>query len=117
MKRLIDLLVACMFIAFTLPLTAIVALAIKLESPGPIFYRHPCLDHSGRRIEILKFRTTLHQAQYGGATYRRGASTRIGWFLRYTRIEDLPQLVDVLRGELTLFGDGSNHRDRPKFWP
>jgi putative colanic acid biosysnthesis UDP-glucose lipid carrier transferase len=113
MKRVIDFLIACILIALTLPLMATVAVAIKWESPGPVLYRWDRLTLGGRRVEILKFRTTLHQPQNATPMGRAAPLTRVGWFLRFTRIEDLPQFVNVLRGELTLIGD----RDRPNFLP
>jgi len=105
MKRFADLLIAVILIVWTLPLMVIVALAIKLESPGPVLSRRSKLNRNGRRFELLRFRTTSHRAW--SAVPRR---TRIGWFLHYTRIEDLPQLVNVLRGDLTFIGDKSERR-------
>ena len=112
--RALDLLLACFLIGFTLPLMAIVAVSIKLESPGPIFSRARPRRLGGNDVELLRFRTTLRSAKGGGPIGRGGRLTRIGWFLRYTRIEDLPLLVNVLRGELTLVGTG--RLDRPRFW-
>jgi len=110
MKRIGDLVIACTLIAFTLPLMTIVALAIKLDSPGPVFSRRDRLGLGGRQISALKFRTTVHNPQ---RTRRQDAQlTRVGWFLRYTRIDDLPQLVNVVRGEMSLVGTS---RERPDF--
>lgn len=107
MTRFGDLLIACILIALCLPLMAIVAVAIRLESPGPAFSRRARLTFSGRQIEILFFRTTAHEpldASYGGS--RHGQMTQVGGVLRFTRIDALPQLLNVLRGEMTLFGSG-----------
>lgn len=112
MKRIADLVFACALIALILPLMAIVALAIKLDSPGPVLVCR-YLTRGDRRIEIFKFRTTLHQPQNGPPVSRGAHLTRVGWFLRYTHIEDLPQLINVLRGDLTL--TGTTERDRPDF--
>ena len=110
MKRIGDLVLACALIALTLPLMAIVALAIKLDSPGPIFSRHERRGLGGRQIRALKFRTTVHDPQ---RTRSQGAQlTRVGWFIHYTRINGLPQLVNVLRGEMSLVG---TRRERPNF--
>jgi lipopolysaccharide/colanic/teichoic acid biosynthesis glycosyltransferase len=110
MKHIADLALACVLIALTLPLMAIVALAIKLDSPGPVFSRRKRLGLGGRRIRALKFRTTMHDPQ---RTLPQPAPlTRVGWLLRYTRIDDLPQLVNVLRGEMSLVGTGC---ERPDF--
>ena len=107
--RAANLLVAVTVIAFTLPLFIFVCLAIKLDSPGPIFHRQPRFRHDGRRFFVFKFRTTVHDPD---GTSRpvwdwRAPGTRVGQFLCYTRIEDLPQLVNVLRGEMTLIGTGA----------
>jgi lipopolysaccharide/colanic/teichoic acid biosynthesis glycosyltransferase len=110
MKRIGDLVIACTLIAFTLPLTTIVALAIKLDSPGPVFSRRDRLGLGGRQIGALQFRTRVHHPQ---RTRRQDVQlTRVGWFLRYIRIDELPQLVNVLRGEMSLFGTS---RERPDF--
>ena len=113
MRRLGDLLIAFILIAFSLPLMSIVALAVKLNSPGPIFSRQERLGLGGRRIKILKFRTTLCQSPDRRIGLYDAQVTRVGWFLRCTRIDDLPQLINVLRGELTLIGAGKN---RPAFF-
>ena len=106
-KRIADLVFACALIALTLPLMAIVALAIKSDSPGPVFAHRECRGLGGRNIRVLKFRT-VHDRQH--PPWRRDAHlTRVGWFLRYTRIDCLPQLVNVLRGEMSLFGPGRGH--------
>ena len=111
MKRIADLVLACALIALTLPLMAIVVLAIKLDSPGPVFSHRECLGVGGRHTKVLKFRTTVHDPQR--APWRQDAHlTRVGWFLRYTRIDCLPQLANVLRGEISLLGSS---RDRPDF--
>ena len=117
MKRIGDILIAFILIVFTLPLISIVALAIKLDSPGPILSRKERLGFGGRRCDLLKFRATVHKPQHAEAIRVEDAQvTRVGWFLRWTRIDDLPKLVNVLRGELTLIGTG---RNRPDFidWP
>jgi lipopolysaccharide/colanic/teichoic acid biosynthesis glycosyltransferase len=109
-RQIVNLTFACALIALTLPLMAIVALAIKLDSPGPIFSHRECLGVGGRNTRVLIFRT-VHARQH--PPWRRDAHlTRVGWFLRYTHIDCLPQLVNVLRGEMTLLG---TDRERPDF--
>ena len=102
-ERMADLVIAGVLIAFTLPLMMIVAIAIKCESQGPAFQRQASVGRS-RRLILLTFRTTLHRPEYASNRYRRSETTRVGRFLRYTRIETLPQLINVLRGEVTLIG-------------
>ena len=94
--RIADVLIAAALLVFTFPLMMFIALAIKLESSGPALYRRHRLGRNGRQFTLLSFRTTS-----GG----RGArETRIGEFLQYTWIVDLPQLLNVLRGDITLVG-------------
>ena len=111
MKKIGDLLIALILIAISLPLMLIVALAIKLDSPGPVFSRQERRSVGGRRVRILRFRTTVYKPHDAEPIRVHDAHvTRVGRFLRYTRIDDLPQLVNVLRGEMSLVGAG---RDRP----
>lgn len=110
MKRLADLSIAVMLLVLTLPLIVLVALAIKLESAGPILTRRGQLNRNGRRFELLRFRTTVYRA-WTTVPQR----TRIGRFLHYTRIDDLPQLVNVLRGELTFVGSETDRSDQRRF--
>ena len=101
-RRLGDFLAACALIAFTLPLMAIIAIAIKFESPGPVFERQLCVGIGGRRFDALSFRTTLHTVEDGDLAWHRAPQTRVGPYLRYTRIDALPQLFNVLRGEMSI---------------
>ena len=106
--RAANLAIAAALIVFTSPLMAFAALAIKLDSPGPVLHRQPRFGPDGRRFFVLRFRTMLHDPeQVARPLWDRGArETRVGRFLRYTRIEDLPQLVNVLRGDMRLIGTG-----------
>jgi lipopolysaccharide/colanic/teichoic acid biosynthesis glycosyltransferase len=102
-RRLGDFVVACSLIAFTLPLIAIVAIAIKCDSPGPVFERQQCVGIGGRRFDALSFRTTLHAVEDADLAWHRASqTTRVGPYLRYTRIDALPQLFNVLRGEMSI---------------
>jgi putative colanic acid biosynthesis UDP-glucose lipid carrier transferase len=108
MRRLADLVVACVVLAATLPLALLVALAIKCEGPGPILERQTCIGRGGRRFEMLKFRTTVADRDHNVPIWTR-KTTQVGHFLRSTRIESLPQLSNVLRGEMSLIDpDGSS---------
>jgi lipopolysaccharide/colanic/teichoic acid biosynthesis glycosyltransferase len=110
MRRFGDFLIASILIALCLPLMAIVAVAIRLESPGPVLSRRVRLTFAGRRIEILSFRTTVHEPL--DASYRGLRQiTRVGGLLRFTRIDALPQLLNVLRGDMTLLGSGQINPD------
>jgi lipopolysaccharide/colanic/teichoic acid biosynthesis glycosyltransferase len=95
-------------IAFTFPLMAIVGIAIKCDSPGPVFERERRVGSGGRRFDALKFRTTLHAVEGPGPTWRRAPEmSRVGRYLRYTGIDDLPQLFNVLRGEMSIIDSGA----------
>jgi undecaprenyl-phosphate glucose phosphotransferase len=104
MRRFADLLFACTLLAATLPLIAIVALAIKWESTGPVFDRHTLIGNGGRRFRMLKFRTTAHDPKHARPTWAQ-KTTRVGQWLRYTRIEALPQLINVLRGDMSMIDE------------
>ena len=98
MRRLGDIVIACLLLAITGPLMVLVALAIKLESAGPALDRRTCIACGGRRFQMLNFRTVVHDP---APTWAQ-RTTQLGEFLRYTRIEDLPQLINVLRGEMSI---------------
>ena len=108
MTRLADLLIAGLLLVLSLPLMLFVALAIRREGPGPIFERQTCIGRGGRRFQMLKFRTIVHDPEHRMPVWAQNP-TQIGQFLRYTRIERLPQLFNVLRGEMSLVDpDGSS---------
>src|SRR5438270_12925118 len=107
-RRLGDLVGACSLIAFTLPRMAIVAIAIKCDSPGPIFERHQCVGIGRRRFDARRFRTTLHAVEDADLAWHRVPQmTRVGPYLQYTRVDDLPQLFNVLRGEMSIIDSGA----------
>ena len=99
--RIGDILLACVLGLTTLPLFGLIALAIRLESSGPVFCHQPRLLADGRRVFLVAFRTA---ANHAAGTWDGSCQTRVGSFLRYTRIEHLPRLINVLRGEMTLVG-------------
>lgn len=98
MMRLAEIAIACVLLVATLPLLVFVALAIKLESSGPVFARERCVAR-GRWGTLLTFRTTAHDPEYRSPGRQ---TTRVGRFLRHTRIDVLPRLINVLRGEIGL---------------
>ena len=108
MRRIGDIVIACLLLAITGPLMLIVASGIKLVSAGPVLDRQSCIGCSGRRFQMLKFRTTVHDPEHTKPMWARNA-TQVGQFLRLTRIDALPQLVNVLRGEMSVIdSDGSS---------
>lgn len=107
LKRLLDISVALFGILLTgLPM-AVIALLIKLESPGPVIYRSRRMGRYGKVFRIMKFRTMVQGADTTGpgVTYKGdNRITRVGGFLRDSKLDELPQLFNVLKGEMSLVG-------------
>jgi len=106
-KRSIDVLFAGIGLIALLPLLATVALAIKLDSPGPVFFRQKRCGFNGRSFGIYKFRTMRVMEDGPSIVQARAADsrvTRIGKWLRRTSIDELPQLFNVLDGSMSLVG-------------
>lgn len=106
MRRLIDLLVAITALAALLPLFLLVALAIRIDSPGPVFYLAPRCGLHGRRFRMWKFRSMISNAAAGSAITGRKDSriTRAGALLRVSKFDELPQFINLLLGDVTLVG-------------
>ncbi len=108
LRRLIDVVVSAAGLALASPLLALAALAVKLESRGPAIYRQPRAGKDGVRFDVLKLRTMIDGAERVGAGLAIDAGdarvTRVGALLRRTSIDELPNLVNVLRGDMTLIG-------------
>ena len=107
MKRVFDILMATIGLILLSPLFLLVAVLIKLDSPGPIFFRQERIGKRFRSFLIYKFRTMVeHAAQIGTEiTYGKDPRiTRIGRLLRETKIDELPQIINVLKGEMSLVG-------------
>lgn len=108
LKRLSDIVLAALFLVVFSPLVAIVSLAIYLESPGGVFYKQDRVGRDGRRFAMYKFRSMRPDAEKNGPVWGKGVhdprSTRLGWILRRTGIDEIPQLYNVLRGEMSLIG-------------
>jgi sugar transferase (PEP-CTERM system associated) len=115
-KRLFDLLVSAVLLLLTLPIMAAAALAIALESGAPIIYRQERVGLRGNKFTVLKFRSMSRDAEKGGgatwATANDARVTRVGRVLRRFRIDELPQLINVLRGEMSFVGP---RPERPEF--
>jgi lipopolysaccharide/colanic/teichoic acid biosynthesis glycosyltransferase len=104
-KRLFDFCVALLALVLLSPLMLAVALWIKLDSPGPVFFRQERVGQHGRLFDIHKFRSMCAGAT--GLPLTVGADARItraGTFLRRSRLDELPQLIDVLQGRMSLVG-------------
>lgn len=107
-KRLLDLLVAATGLVLLAPLLLLLALAIKLDSPGPVFFRQERVGRGGRPFRIHKFRTMGVAAEQQGPQITVGAAdariTRVGRWIRARRLDELPQLIDVLQGTMSIVG-------------
>jgi lipopolysaccharide/colanic/teichoic acid biosynthesis glycosyltransferase len=107
MKRAFDLAVASIGTAWLSPLFLIVAVLIKLDSEGPVFFRQERVGKGFRPFRIYKFRTMVSDATRKGRLITSGADpriTRVGQFLRQTKLDELPQLINVLKGDMSVVG-------------
>ncbi|HSP95253.1 MAG TPA: undecaprenyl-phosphate glucose phosphotransferase [Thermoanaerobaculia bacterium] len=115
-KRTVDLVASSAALAVLSPVFAAIALAIRREDRGPVFYRQRRMGLDGRPFEILKFRSMVPGAEdESGPTWASPGDprrTRVGRFLRRWSLDELPQLVNVLRGEMSLVGP---RPERPEF--
>lgn len=107
-KLLLDKILSVLALLVLSPLMIGAAVAVKLSSPGPIFFRQPRHGLDGEIIQVLKFRSmTVHEEEEGQVTQaHKGDSriTKVGAFMRKTSIDELPQLLNVLKGEMSLVG-------------
>jgi lipopolysaccharide/colanic/teichoic acid biosynthesis glycosyltransferase len=107
-KRVVDLLLGSLGLVLALPLFALVAAAIKLESPGRVFFVQERLGRLRVPFPCLKFRTMREDAEQGTGPVWASADdpriTRLGRFLRRSRLDELPQLINVVRGEMSIVG-------------
>lgn len=104
-KRVFDLLLSALGLALLAPLLLGIALWIRLDSAGPSLFRQERVGRYGRLFRIHKFRTMQHRADGLPLTVGEDARiTRAGQFLRRHRLDELPQLIDVLRGDMSLVG-------------
>jgi lipopolysaccharide/colanic/teichoic acid biosynthesis glycosyltransferase len=107
-KRALDLAVAVPAALVLVPVIALLALAVRLESAGPVFFRQERIGRGGRPFSILKLRTLRDGAASGPADYLIGAGdariTRVGAFLRRWSLDELPQLWNIARGDMSLVG-------------
>ncbi len=107
-KRLLDLVIGGVAALLAAPVIAICALVVRLDSKGPVFYRQKRAGYKGKEFEIVKLRTMIVGAETMGAgmAVDEGDSriTRVGGFLRRWSLDELPNIVNVLRGEMSLVG-------------
>lgn len=115
-QRALDICFSLALIILTSPLMLLVALLIRMDSSGPVLYRQTRIGLHGRRFSLLKFRSMSMDAEPGGqprwASVHDPRITRVGRIMRPLRIDELPQLINVLRGEMSVIGP---RPERPYF--
>lgn len=108
LKRIIDILVSLVLTILTLPIMLGTAIAIKIDSPGPIFYKQERITKGEKHFNILKFRSMSVTAESDSGPVLAAKNdtrvTKVGKFIRSTRIDELPQLLNVLKGDMSLVG-------------
>lgn len=106
-KRFLDILLSLLAVVLLVPVFLLCALAVRLDSPGPVLFRQVRVGRHGRPFQILKFRTMVHAPATEGALVTSSNDTRItaaGRWLRRSKLDELPQLFNVLVGEMSLVG-------------
>ncbi|MDQ3289181.1 MAG: TIGR03013 family PEP-CTERM/XrtA system glycosyltransferase [Pseudomonadota bacterium] len=115
-KRFFDLLAAGSLLLVAWPIMLLVALAVRIESSGPILYRQTRVGEHGRSFEVMKFRSMRVDAEQDGiarwATREDDRTTRVGRFIRKSRLDELPQLFNILKGDMSFVGP---RPERPQF--
>jgi sugar transferase (PEP-CTERM system associated) len=115
-RRIFNFSLAFVAIALSIPIAILTAIAIKLESPGSILYTQERIGKNGRVFKIIKFRSMCQNAEKDGqpqwAAQRDPRVTRVGSFIRKTRIDEIPQFINILRGEMSFVGPRA---ERPFF--
>ena len=106
-KRLFDIIMAIIIGIMTLPVMLVAAIIVRLESPGPIIYSQDRVGENGKEFKVHKFRSMRNDAEKDGAKWAQVNDPRVtkfGNFMRKTRIDELPQLVNVLKGQMSFIG-------------
>ena len=106
-KRILDLLFVILLAIIAIPIGILTAFFIKIESKGPIFFKQRRVGQFNKEFEVIKFRSMCNDAEKNGAQWARKNDSRvtlIGKFIRKTRIDELPQLINVVKGEMSIIG-------------
>jgi lipopolysaccharide/colanic/teichoic acid biosynthesis glycosyltransferase len=110
-KRVIDVLVASISLLIFSPIFALVAILVKLDSPGPVFFLQERIGKDFKKFKIIKFRTMVKDAPKIGNTITKKSDkriTRVGRFLRKFKIDEMPQIINVLKGDMSVVGPRSD---------
>ncbi|MEX6633607.1 sugar transferase [Hyphococcus lacteus] len=114
-KRVLDICFSLGLLIFLAPILLLTAIIIKIDSPGTILYRQKRVGFGGRVFEVYKFRSMISNAEANGPQYaalKDNRVTRVGRFIRKFRIDEIPQAINVLRGEMSFVGP---RPERPEF--
>lgn len=114
-QRVFDIIVSTVGLIISVPVILIFGIAVKLETPGPMFYMQERVGKDGRLFRVVKLRSMVNDAEKNGAQWAEKDDprvTRVGRFIRKTRIDELPQLINVLLGDMSIIGP---RPERPKF--
>ena len=106
-KRIFDIIFSLLLLILLLPVLVLLAIAIKIDSKGPVFYRQERITKNGKSFRIFKFRTMVQNADKIGSLVTVGNDsriTRIGKVIRKIRLDELPQLINILKGEMSFVG-------------
>lgn len=105
-KRIVDVLISVLGLMLLSPVFFVVAMAIKMESKGPVIFKQKRLGKNGKVFEIYKFRSMCEGAEKGGVYEKKGDSrvTKVGKIIRKTSIDEIPQFINILKGEMSLIG-------------
>lgn len=119
MKRLFDIFASAFGLLILSPILVVVAIWIKLDSPGPVFYRQVRVGRYGKDFRIYKFRSMRVGSDKGSLITVGGHDSRItrsGYFIRKTKIDELPQLINVFLGDMSLVGPRPEVRHYVDYW-
>lgn len=107
-KRMLDILISLAALLILWPIMLLVAVAIRIDSPGPALFKQKRLGKNGREFNILKFRSMKADSEHTGSGMYSGKTdsrvTRVGRFIRATSIDELPQCINILKGDMSLIG-------------
>lgn len=107
LKRAIDILISVVALIVLIPLFIVLAFLVKFSSPGPIFFLQERIGKNGRKFQIIKYRTMVVNAESAGpqlSSSKDPRITKVGRFMRKTRLDEFPQFINVLKGEMSLVG-------------
>lgn len=104
-KRIIDIIISFIMLVILSPIILIIAIAIKIDSKGPVFFLQERTGKGGKNFKIFKFRTMVVETEKDGKLLTHDERmTKVGEFIRKTSLDELPQLINVLKGEMSIIG-------------